>query len=37
MLERACDGFQRVRKIGGANKRVYVLKAGILAGGADEN
>jgi putative DNA primase/helicase len=33
MLERASDGFQPVRKIGGGNKRVYVANARILAGG----
>ena len=33
MLERASDGFQPVRKIGGGNKRVYVVNARILAGG----
>ena len=36
MLLRAGDGFQLVRRIGGANKRVYVLTAEILAGGGDE-
>lgn len=36
MLLRATDGFQPVRKIGGANKRVYVLTAKIFDGGDDE-
>ena len=36
MLLRAGDGFQPVRKIGGANKRVYVLTAKIFDGGGDE-
>jgi putative DNA primase/helicase len=33
LIERASDGFQPVRKIGGTNKRVYVLTARIFAGG----
>jgi uncharacterized protein (DUF927 family) len=36
MLLRAGDGFQPVRKIDGANKRVYVLTASIFAGCGDE-
>ena len=32
LIERASDGFQPVRRIGGSNKRVYVLNAGIFAG-----
>ena len=32
ILERANDGFQPVRKIRGANKRVYVVNARIFAG-----
>ena len=33
LIERASDGFQPVRRIGGSNKRVYVLNARIFAGG----
>ena len=33
MLERTGDGFQPVRKISGANKRVYVINASIFDGG----
>jgi hypothetical protein len=36
MLQRAGDGFQPVRKIDVANKRVYVLTASIFAGCGDE-
>jgi putative DNA primase/helicase len=36
MLQRAGDGFQPVRKIDGANKRVYVVTAKIFDGGGDE-
>ncbi len=36
MLLRAGDGFQPVRKIGGANKRVYVVNSRIFDGGGDE-
>lgn len=36
MLLRGGDGFQPVRKIDGANKRVYVVTANIFAGGGDE-
>ena len=36
MLLRASDGFQPVRKIGGANKRVYSVTASIFAGGNDK-
>jgi len=36
MLERAGDGFQPVRKIGGVNKRVYVITASIFDGGGNE-
>ena len=36
MLLRAADGFQPVRKIEGANKRVYILTASIFDGGGDE-
>jgi putative DNA primase/helicase len=36
MLQRAGDGFQQVRKIDGANKRVYVATAKIFDGGGDE-
>jgi uncharacterized protein (DUF927 family) len=36
MLQRAGDGFQPVRKIDGASKRVYVVTAKIFDGGADE-
>ena len=32
LVERASDGFQPVRRIGGSNKRVYVLNARIFAG-----
>jgi hypothetical protein len=35
MLLRAGDGFQPVRKIDGANKRIYVLTASIFDGGDD--
>jgi putative DNA primase/helicase len=35
MLLRTGDGFQPVRKIDGANKRVYVVTADIFAGGSD--
>jgi putative DNA primase/helicase len=37
MLLRAADGFQPVRKIGGANKRVCIVTANIFAGGSDES
>jgi putative DNA primase/helicase len=36
MLLRAGDGFQPVRKIAGANKRVYILTASIFDGGENE-
>ena len=36
MLQRAGDGFQPVRKIDGANKRVYIVTAKIFDGGGDE-
>jgi putative DNA primase/helicase len=36
MLLRAGDGFQPVRKIDGANKRVYVVAASIFDGGGNE-
>jgi putative DNA primase/helicase len=36
MLQRAGDGFQPVRKIGGANKRVCIVTANIFDGGGDE-
>ncbi|MGB8901819.1 MAG: hypothetical protein WCC90_22395, partial [Methylocella sp.] len=36
MLRRAGDGFQPVRKIDGANKRVYIVRANIFAGGSGE-
>jgi putative DNA primase/helicase len=36
MLLRAADGFQPVRKIDGASKRVYVVTANIFDGGGDE-
>ena len=36
MLQRVGDGFQPVRKIDGANKRVYVVTAKIFDGGDDE-
>jgi putative DNA primase/helicase len=36
MLLRVGDGFQPVRKIDGANKRVYVVTAKIFDGGGDE-
>jgi putative DNA primase/helicase len=36
MLLRAGDGFQPVRKIGGANRRVCVLTVNIFDGGGDE-
>jgi putative DNA primase/helicase len=36
LLLRAGDSFQPVRKIDGANKRVYVLTASIFAGCGDE-
>ena len=36
MLRRAGDGFQPVRKIDGANKRVYAVTAKIFDGGGDE-
>jgi putative DNA primase/helicase len=35
MLERVGDGWQPVRKVAGANKRVYVVTANIFDGGAD--
>jgi putative DNA primase/helicase len=35
-LQRGGDGFQPVRKIDGANKRVYVVTANIFAGCGDE-
>ncbi|XIA66440.1 hypothetical protein ACFIOY_10835 [Bradyrhizobium sp. TZ2] len=35
MLERASDGNQQVRKIGGANKRVFVINPSILDGGGN--
>jgi hypothetical protein len=35
-LLRAGDGFQPVRKIDGANKRVYVVAASIFDGGGNE-
>ncbi|HEY1979307.1 MAG TPA: DUF927 domain-containing protein [Xanthobacteraceae bacterium] len=35
MLEKANDGFQPVRRIDGANKRVYVVNARIFAGGGE--
>jgi uncharacterized protein (DUF927 family) len=37
MLERAGDGFQPVRRIDGAPKRVYVVNASIFDGGAHES
>lgn len=37
MLQRVGDGFQPVRKIDGANKRVYVVTAKIFDGGDDED
>jgi uncharacterized protein (DUF927 family) len=36
MLLRAGDGFQPVRKIAGANKRVYILTPAIFDGGENE-
>ena len=33
LIEKASDGFQPVRRIGGSNKRVYVVNARIFAGG----
>jgi hypothetical protein len=36
ILKRASDGFQQVRKIGGTAKRVFVIGAAILDGGANE-
>ena len=36
LIERASDGFQPVRRIGGSNKRVYVLNARIFAGGGHD-
>lgn len=36
MLRRASDGFQTVRKINGANKRVYVLMAKIFDGAGEQ-
>ena len=36
MLLRGGDGFQPVRKIDGANKRVYVVTANIFAGCGNE-
>jgi putative DNA primase/helicase len=35
VLDRVKDGFQSVRKIGGSNRRVYVINAGIYAGRED--
>jgi uncharacterized protein (DUF927 family) len=35
MLERASDGNQQVRKIGGVNKRVFVINAAIIDGGGN--
>ena len=35
MLERASDGNQQVRKIGGVNKRVFVIKAEVIDGGGN--
>lgn len=35
-LHRIGDGFLAVRKIGGRNARVYVVNAGILAGGEND-
>lgn len=35
MLKRASDGNQQVRKIGGSNKRVFVIGASIFDGGSD--
>jgi len=34
-LDKPLNGFQHVRKIHGQNKKVYVLRASILDGGAD--
>jgi len=36
LIERASDGLQPVRKIGGSNKRVYVVTARIFAGGGHD-
>ncbi|MGB6326032.1 MAG: hypothetical protein WBG11_09730, partial [Methylocella sp.] len=36
LLRRAGDGFQPVRKIDGANKRVFVLTGKISDGDGDE-
>jgi putative DNA primase/helicase len=36
MLRPASDGFQSVRKIDGANKRVYVLTAKIFDGAGEQ-
>jgi hypothetical protein len=36
LLHRIGDGFLAVRKIGGGNRRVYVIGARILAGGYDD-
>jgi hypothetical protein len=36
VLLRAGDGFQPVRKVDGANKRVCIVTANIFAGGRDE-
>jgi hypothetical protein len=36
MLLRAGDGFQPVRKIDGASKRVCIVTANIFDGGGDE-
>jgi uncharacterized protein (DUF927 family) len=35
MLKRASDGFQSVRKIGGTNKRVFIVTAAIFDGGGN--
>lgn len=37
MLDRASDGFQQVRKIEGANKRVFVINSKIFDGGEHES
>ena len=37
MLEKARDGYQLVRRIGGDSKRVYVVNSLIFAGGDEEN
>jgi hypothetical protein len=36
ILQRVGDGFQPVRTIDGANKRVYAVTAKIFDGGGDE-